>query len=193
MDPSEVSRCGVRCSRPPSKIQQKLSSKVTCSRVVNPAAVRPSRPLRLSDWRTRLNAPAARAKPSNSVPLFGPACALRPRHGPLCAVFLLCPGTRRCGRSFRGVGRSQAPARFFWCRPLHPSRLHIAKGPISNRTLSILERGQVGCDPFPRCAHSRAPLPLRRISNRTNRTKFIRLVRCRISCIGRPTRRGGER
>jgi hypothetical protein len=79
----------------------------------------PEPPPRSFDWRTPVNAPAKRAKHSNSVPLFGPACALRPRHGPLCAVFLLCPGVRRCRRSFCGVGRSQAPARFFWCRPLH--------------------------------------------------------------------------
>lgn len=103
----------------------------------------PRPPPRPSDRRTRLNAPAGRAKHSNSVPLFAPACALRPRQGPLCALFMLCPGVRRRRRSFRGVGRSQASARFFGCRPLHlvdtgfPASLPILeRGPHIAQTLS---------------------------------------------------------
>jgi len=100
---------GVRCSWPRAKsAKTHIESDVFAGGHVRNGSPRP--PPRPFDWRTRLNAPAKRAKHSNSVPLFGPACARRPRQGPLCALFVLCPGVQRRRRSFRGVSRF---------RPLH--------------------------------------------------------------------------
>ena len=103
----------------PEQNQQKLSSKVACSRLVNSAKACPGLPSNRLRRCTSENAPSKPIKYSNSVSLFALACALTPRQGPLCALFLLCPGVRRCRRCFRGVGPSRPSAHFLRCCPLH--------------------------------------------------------------------------